>query len=78
MIAQQCNLDVGDLQIVTGDTHLYENHLAQAELQLTRQPFPLPQLNITRKPATVFDYCFEDFEIQNYQFHPHIPASVAV
>jgi thymidylate synthase len=78
MIAQQCDLGVGDFQIVTGDTHLYENHLAQAELQLTREPFSLPQLNIARKPATVFDYRFEDFEIQNYQSHPHIPASVAV
>jgi thymidylate synthase len=78
MIAQQCDLGVGDFQIVTGDTHLYENHLPQAELQLTREPFPLPQLHIARKPATVFDYCFEDFEIQNYQSHPHIPASVAV
>lgn len=78
MIAQQCDLGVGDFQIVTGDTHLYENHLPQAELQLTREPFPLPQLNIARKPATVFDYRFEDFEIQNYQSHPHIPASVAV
>jgi thymidylate synthase len=78
MIAQQCDLGVGDFQIVTGDTHLYENHLPQAELQLTREPFPLPQLHIARKPATVFDYRFEDFEIQNYQSHPHIPASVAV
>jgi thymidylate synthase len=78
MIAQQCDLSVGDFQIVTGDTHLYENHLPQAELQLTREPFPLPQLNIARKPAKIFDYCFEDFEIQNYQSHPHIPASVAV
>jgi thymidylate synthase len=78
MIAQQCDLGVGDFQIVTGDTHLYENHLRQAELQLTREPLPLPQLNIARKPETIFDYHLEDFEIQNYQFHPHIPASVAV
>ncbi|HKO98117.1 MAG TPA: thymidylate synthase [Pyrinomonadaceae bacterium] len=78
MIAQQCDLAVGDFQIVTGDTHLYENHLAQAELQLTRQPLPLPQLEITRRPATIFDYTFEDFHIVNYQFHPHIPATVAV
>ncbi|HEY6802189.1 MAG TPA: thymidylate synthase [Pyrinomonadaceae bacterium] len=78
MIAQQCDLGVGDFQIVTGDTHLYENHLPQAELQLTREPLPLPQLNIARKPATIFDYRFKDFEIQNYQSHPHIPARVAV
>jgi thymidylate synthase len=78
MIAQQCDLGVGDFQIVTGDTHLYDNHLEQAKLQLTREPYPLPQLKIPRRPATIFDYNFEDFEIMNYQFHPHITASVAV
>jgi len=78
MMAQQCDLTAGDFQIVTGDTHLYENHLPQAELQITREPYPLPQLEIARKPATLFDYKFEDFEIMNYQFHPHIPATVAV
>ncbi|MDX6499173.1 MAG: thymidylate synthase [Blastocatellia bacterium] len=78
MIAQQCDLGVGDFQIVTGDTHLYDSHLEQAELQLTREPYPLPQLKIARKAATIFDYTFEDFEIDNYQFHPHIPARVAV
>ena len=78
MIAQQCDLDAGDFQIVTGDTHLYENHLPQAELQLTREPYPLPQLKIAQKPATLFEYDFEDFELENYQFHPHIPARVAV
>lgn len=78
MIAQQCDLDVGDFQIVLGDTHLYENHLEQARLQLSREPLPLPQLVIHRKPASIFDYVFEDFEIVNYQFHPHIAAKVAV
>lgn len=78
MIAQQCDLGVGDFQIVTGDTHLYDNHLEQAELQLTREPYPSPQLKIARRPATIFDYNYEDFEIENYQFHPHIPARVAV
>jgi thymidylate synthase len=78
MIAQQCNLGVGDFQIVIGDTHLYDNHIEQAELQLTREPYPSPHLKIARKPATIFDYTYEDFEIENYQFHPHIPARVAV
>jgi thymidylate synthase len=78
MIAQQCDLGVGDFQIVTGDTHLYDNHLEQAKLQLMREPYPLSQLKIRTKPATIFDYTYEDFEIENYQFHPHIPARVAV
>ncbi|HEY2963889.1 MAG TPA: thymidylate synthase [Pyrinomonadaceae bacterium] len=78
MIAQQCDLGVGDFQIVIGDTHLYENHLEQAQLQSTRTPLPPPQLVIHRKPASIFDYKFEDFEIVNYQFHPHIAAKVAV
>jgi thymidylate synthase len=78
MIAQQCDLDAGDFQIVIGDTHLYENHLEQARLQLTRDPLPLPQLKIHRKPPSIFDYKFEDFEVMNYQFHPHIAAAVAV
>jgi thymidylate synthase len=78
MIAQQCDLEPGELQLVTGDTHLYENHLEQARLQLTRTPLPPPQLQIKRKPASVFDYQFEDFEIVNYQHHPHIAAKVAI
>ncbi|HVF23109.1 MAG TPA: thymidylate synthase [Pyrinomonadaceae bacterium] len=78
MMAQQCDLDVGDFSIVLGDTHLYENHLEQARLQITRDPLPLPQLKIHRKPPSIFDYKFEDFEIVNYQFHPHIAAKVAV
>src|SRR5688572_13159153 len=78
MMAQQCDLDVGDFQIVIGDTHLYENHLEQARLQITRTPLPLPKLVIHRKPASIFAYKFEDFGIVNYQFHPHIAAKVAI
>lgn len=78
IIAQQCDLEVGDLQIVTGDTHLYENHLDQARLQLTRSPLPPPQLNIKKRPADIAEYRFEDFEIINYQCHPHIAARVAI
>jgi thymidylate synthase len=78
MMAQQCDLETGDFQLVTGDTHLYENHLNQARLQLTREPLPLPRLVIKRKPESIFDYHFEDFEIVDYQFHPHIAAQVAI
>jgi thymidylate synthase len=78
MIAQQCDLGVGDFQIVIGDTHLYDNHLEQAKLQLTREPYSPPHLKIVRRPSTILDYNYEDFEIENYQFHPRIPAPVAV
>ena len=78
IMAQQCDLAPGDFSIVLGDTHLYENHLEQARLQLTRTPLPSPQLVIHTKPPSIFDYKFEDFEIVNYQFHPPIAAKVAV
>ncbi len=78
MIAQQCNLEVGDFVWTGGDCHLYNNHLDQVEEQLSRATLPLPQLQITRKPASLFDYRFEDFEILNYQHHAHIKAPVAV
>lgn len=78
MVAQQTNLDVGDFIWTGGDCHLYLNHLDQANEQLSREPLPLPKLNIKRKPASVFEYRFEDFEIQDYQAHPHIKAPVAV
>ena len=78
MIAQQCDLDVGEFIWTVGDCHIYLNHLEQARLQLSREPFPPPQLIINRKPESIFDYQFEDFEIANYQAHPHIPAPVAV
>ena len=78
MFAQQCNLMPGDFVWTGGDVHLYTNHLEQAELQLTRAPYPLPQLNIRRKPASIFDYAFDDFEILNYQAHPSIKAPIAV
>ena len=78
MIAQQCDLDVGDFIWTGGDCHIYLNHLEQVKLQLSREPFPLPKLVINRKPESIFDYRFEDFEIVNYQAHPHIPAPVAV
>ena len=78
MIAQQCDLDVGDFIWTGGDCHLYSNHLEQAKEQLSRNPYPLPKLVIHRKPASIFDYQFEDFEIVGYQCHPHIKAPVAI
>lgn len=78
MLAQQCDLQVGDFVWTGGDTHLYSNHLQQADLQLTRDPRPLPQLLIKRRPATLFDYRFEDFELTGYDPHPAIKAPVAV
>ncbi|EKD73985.1 MAG: hypothetical protein ACD_45C00118G0006 [uncultured bacterium] len=78
MVAQQCDLDVGEFIWTGGDCHLYLNHLAQVDVQLTRIPYALPQLMIKRKPASLFDYKIEDFAILNYQAHPHIKAEVAV
>lgn len=78
MFAQQCDLLPGEFIWTGGDTHLYSNHLEQAKLQLSREPYPLPQLIIKRKPASVFEYQFEDFEIVNYQSHPAIKAPIAV
>ncbi len=78
MIAQQCDLDVGDFIWTGGDCHIYLNHLDQVKLQLSREPFSLPHLVIKRKPESIFDYRYDDFEIKNYQAHPHIAAPVAV
>lgn len=78
MIAQQCDLEVGDFIWTGGDCHIYLNHLQQIDLQLRREPHPLPKLTITRKPESIFDYRYEDFVIENYQSHPHIPMPVAV
>jgi len=78
MMAQQCNLEVGEFIWTGGDCHLYSNHLEQVELQLSRDFFPLPKLNILRKPDSIFDYEFEDFEIVGYESHPHIKAPVAI
>ena len=78
MMAQQCDLGVGDFIWTGGDCHLYTNHLEQADEQLSREPLPLPRLAIRRRPDSIFDYRFDDFEILNYEAHPHIPAAVAV
>jgi len=78
MMAQQCNLEVGDFVWTGGDCHLYSNHLEQVDLQLSRDFFSLPKLNIVRKPDSIFDYEFEDFEITGYESHPAIKAPVAI
>ena len=78
MLAQQCDLEVGDIIISIGDAHIYSNHFEQVNEQLTRNPGSLPQLIIKRKPASIFDYQFDDFEIVNYEPQAHIPAPIAV
>ncbi|HLU61062.1 MAG TPA: thymidylate synthase [Gammaproteobacteria bacterium] len=78
MVAQQCDLEAGEFIWTGGDCHLYLNHLEQADEQLAREPLPLPKLDIRRRPPSIFDYVFEDFEIVGYRSHPHIKAPVAV
>jgi thymidylate synthase len=78
MFAQQCELLPGEFIWTGGDCHLYINHLEQADLQLSRTPLPPPQLRLRRRPPSMFDYEYEDFEFMNYQFHPAIRARVAV
>ncbi len=78
MLAQQCDLDVGDFVWTGGDCHLYSNHAEQVALQLSREPRPFPTLVIKRRPASIFDYAFEDFAVVGYDPHPAIKAPVAV
>ena len=78
MVAQQCGLGVGDFIWTGGDCHIYSNHAEQVELQLTRQPRPYPTLNIKRRPDSIFDYAYEDFEVLGYEPHAAIKAPVAV
>lgn len=78
MVAQQCDLDVGDFVWTGGDCHIYKNHFEQVELQLSRTPRAYPKLVINRKPSSIFDYKFEDFVIEGYDPWPHIKAPIAV
>jgi thymidylate synthase len=78
MAAEQAGLAPGEFIWTGGDCHLYLNHREQADLQLVREPLPLPRLAIRRRPDSIFAYRFEDFEILDYESHPHIPAKVAV
>jgi len=78
MFAQQSDLLPGEFVWTGGDVHIYVNHLEQANLQLSREPYSMPRLNIKRKPASIFDYQFDDFEMVNYHSHPSIKAPIAV
>ncbi len=78
MLAQQCDLEPGEIIITTGDSHIYSNHLEQVREQVGREPRPLPRLNILRRPGSIYDYRFEDFEVLDYHPHAHIAAPVAV
>ncbi len=78
MVAQVCNLRPGEFIHTFGDVHLYANHIEQARLQLTRLPYPLPQMKLNPRVKDIFEYQFEDFELTNYVSHPHIKAEVAV
>ena len=78
MLAQQCDLGVGEVVVTMGDAHIYLNHIEQVKLQLTREPRPLPKLVFKRKPESIYDYKFEDFEVVGYDPHPHIPAPVSI
>lgn len=78
MIAQQCDLEVGEFVWTGGDCHLYQNHIEQAKTQLSRKPFAQPRLVMPQKPASLFDYRYEDFKFENYEAHPAIKAPIAV
>ena len=78
MVAQACNLKVGDFVHTFGDLHLYNNHIEQAQLQLTRQPFPLPKMEINTEVSSIFDFQYDDFKLIDYISHPHIKATVSV
>jgi thymidylate synthase len=78
MVAQVCDLQVGDFVHTFGDVHLYRNHLEPAQIQLARNPFPLPQMEINPSIKSIFDFRYEDFELVNYQAHPHIKADVSI
>jgi thymidylate synthase len=78
VLAQQCDLQLGEFVWTGGDCHLYLNHLEQADLQLTRAPYALPRLKLRRRPPSLFEYEYQDFEISDYQFHAAIKAPIAV
>jgi len=78
MIAQVCNLEPGEFIHTFGDVHIYSNHLEQVQLQLSRKPYPLPAMKLNSGVKNIFDFKYEDFTLENYQFHPAIKAPVAV
>jgi thymidylate synthase len=78
MIAQVCDLKLGDFIHTFGDVHIYNNHMEQVKLQLSREPFPLPSMKLNTSVKDIFGFRFEDFLLENYQSHPGIKAPVAV
>ncbi|WP_122523826.1 thymidylate synthase [Pseudomonas viridiflava] len=78
MLAQQCDIDVGEIVISLSDVHIYSNHMEQVKTQIAREPRQLPELKLLRKPASIYDYKFEDFEVVGYDPHPHISAPVSI
>lgn len=78
MLAQQCDLDVGEIVISLSDVHIYSNHMEQVKTQIAREPRQLPELKLLRKPASIYEYKFEDFEVVGYDPHPHISAPVSI
>jgi thymidylate synthase len=78
MMAQQLDLEPGEFIWTGGDVHIYDDHVDQVAEQLTREPYPYPQLRFTRKPSSIFDYAFDDLELVNYRHHPTIKAPIAV
>lgn len=78
MLAKVCGLELGEFVHTFGDLHLYKNHIEQAQLQLSRTPYPLPTMKINASVSSLFEYEFEDFQLENYQCHPHIKAPVAI
>jgi thymidylate synthase len=78
MVAQQCDLELGEFVWTGGDVHIYDNLVEQVNLQLTREPYPYPTLRFARKPESIFEYEYEDFILENYQHHPFIKGEVAV
>ena len=78
MVAQVCGLGLGDLVQTMGDTHLYLNHVEQAKIQLRREPFPLPKMDLNPNIHSIFDFTYDDFVLNNYQYHPHIKAEISV
>ncbi len=78
MVAQVCGLQAGDFVHTFGDAHLYSNHMQQVDEQLSRQPFPLPTMHLNPDVKNIFDFRFDDFELQNYQCHPGIKAPIAI
>jgi thymidylate synthase len=78
MLAQQCDLDVGEIVISLSDVHIYSNHMEQVKTQIAREPRQLPELKLLRKPGSIYEYKFEDFEVVGYDPHPHIAAPVSI